>query len=131
MPTEPSREPTAPVKPPVRGRGDTPPPAPPHELPRENTDARQFEHNGATWVARLSGKLAAGTGSYGLGLVEAVHFWRAAESDGRPLREALIARGRFEGLHEVELGELLERAVPVVPPPGSPPADTAPAPRRR
>lgn len=105
-------EPTAANKPPARGRGDTPPPAPPHELSQQSADARQFEHEGRMWIARLSGKGAIGTGSYGLGLVEAVHFCAADEPD-RPLREALIARSRFEGLYDMELIHLLKSARPI------------------
>lgn len=105
-------DPTAPVKPATRGRGDTPPPAPPHELSQQIVGARQFENEGRMWIARLSGKGAFGTGSYGLGLVEAVHFC-AAEEPERPLREALVARGRFEGLYENELVRLLKGARPI------------------
>jgi len=110
-------EPTAPYKPLVRGRGDTPPPAPPRELPRATDDDRAFEHRGARWIARLAGRGACGTGSYGLALVEAVHFYDAGHPE-RPLREALVARGRFESLYDAELGVLLESATPIVLPEG-------------
>jgi hypothetical protein len=115
--TTPPGEPTAPVKPAVRGRGDEPPPDPPRELPRAQTDARSFEHEGRSWLARIGGKGAYGTGSYGLGLVEAIHFY-AAEQPERPAREALLARGRFETLYEEELVALLARATPVAGPAG-------------
>lgn len=118
MTSRPPHEPTAPVKPVTRGRGDTPPPAPPHELRHEAADERQFEHEGRTWIARLGGKAACGTGSYGLGLVEAVHFYDAPDAD-RPQREALIAHGGFHGLYDAELIRLLAEARPVVPPRGS------------
>src|SRR5690606_18818807 len=65
-----SHEPTAAVKPATRGRGDTPPPTPPHELPRDAQVEHRFTHEGRSWLARLSGKGACGTGSYGLALVE-------------------------------------------------------------
>jgi hypothetical protein len=64
------------------------------------------------WIARLGGKGACGTGSYGLGLVEAVHFFEPSEPE-RPLREALVARGRFEGLFDEELSRMLTGARPI------------------
>lgn len=112
MKHRPPHEPTAPVKPATRGRGDTPPPAPPHELSQQLPPARQFEHEGRMWIARLAGKAAFGTGSYGLGLVEAVHFCTADEPE-RPLREALIACGGFESLYDTELADLLKTARPI------------------
>ncbi|MGH7448881.1 MAG: hypothetical protein ACRELT_15020 [Longimicrobiales bacterium] len=112
MTSRPPHEPTAPVKPATRGRGDTRPPAPPHELRHAPGHERQFEHEGRSWIARLGGKGACGTGSYGLGLVEAVHFFDAAELE-RPLREALIPRGGFEGLYDSELVRLLGMARPI------------------
>ena len=75
----------------------------------------QFEAEGKSWIARVAGKGAAGTGAYGLGLIEAVHFF-AAEAPDRPIREALIARSRFGGLYEAELADLLARATPIVVP---------------
>jgi hypothetical protein len=113
MTNRPPHEPTSPVKPATRGRGDAPPPAPPHELRHDTARERQFEHEGKAWIARLGGKSALGTGSYGLALVEAVHFF-AADDPERPLREALIAHGVFDGLFEVELTQLLRTARPVV-----------------
>jgi hypothetical protein len=110
--TKPPHEPTAPVKPATRGRGDTAPPAPPHELRHEMWPERVIEHEGRQWVARLGGKGACGTGSYGLGLVEAVHFADPAEPD-RPLREALLPFGRFESLFPDELIRLLVSSRPV------------------
>ena len=112
MNTRPPHEPTAPVKPATRGRGDTPPPAPPHELTHIAACERQFVHEGNEWIARLGGKGACGTGSYGLGLLEAVHFFAAAEPE-RPLREALVPRGRFEMMYDVELTDLLQTARPI------------------
>jgi hypothetical protein len=106
-------EPTAPVKPIVRGRGDTPPPAPPQELSRGAGEPREFGHGGRRWIARLSGKGATGTGSYGLGLIDAVHFFDA-EQPARPLREALLPHGRFESLFDEELAALLDAATPIV-----------------
>lgn len=104
-------EPTAAVKPSTRGR-DTAPPAPPQELPRPESGERQFVAAGRTWIARLSGKGAYGTGSYGLGLLDAIHFC-AADAPTRPVREALLARGRFETLFDAELARLLDSATPI------------------
>lgn len=108
-----SHEPTSPVKPLTRGRGDTRPPAPPRELDRGTAGERQFMAEDCSWVARIAGKGACGTGSYGLGLVDAVHFCDGAEPDV-PLREALLAHGRFESLFDAELVNLLARATPIV-----------------
>jgi hypothetical protein len=63
----------------------------------------------------VAGKGASGTGAYGLGLIEAVHFF-AADAPDQPLREALIPRNRFSGLFDAELAELLARATPIVVP---------------
>jgi hypothetical protein len=73
---------------------------------------RVFEHRGRTWLARVSGHGALGTGSLALGLIDAIHFADPAEPQ-RPLREALLPRGRFADLYELELAELCERAKPV------------------
>jgi hypothetical protein len=98
---------------PVTGRNDAPPPLPPHELPQGDEVERWFDVAGKSWIARLQGKGACGTGAYGLGLVEAVHFFEG-DAPERPVREALLPRGRFAGLFEGELAELLARATPIV-----------------
>jgi hypothetical protein len=108
----PSSDPTSSVQP-VTGRNDAPPPLPPHELPQPDGVDRRFEVAGKSWIARLQGKGACGTGAYGLALVEAVHFFDA-DAPERPLREALLARGRFAGLFDSELAELLAEATPIV-----------------
>jgi hypothetical protein len=112
MKSRPPDEPTRRAIPRSRGRGDTRPPAPPSELERPPERSRRFSAGADEWIAALSGKGAWGTGSYGLGLVDAVHFFRA-DAPERPVREALLARGRFESLFETELAELLERSVPI------------------
>lgn len=112
MTSRPPHEPTAPVKPATRGRGDTPPPTPPHELAHETAVVHEFEHEGRRWIARLGGKGACGTGSYGLGLVDAVHFVDP-DSPDRPLREALLPFGRFESLYRAELIDLFAISRPV------------------
>lgn len=106
-------EPTSTAQPPTRSRGDHPPPRPPHELPAAPAAERQFEHGGQQWVAWISGKSACGTGSYGLGLLEAVHFAAAGDPE-KPLREALLARGRFDTLFDPELRRLLDGATPIM-----------------
>jgi hypothetical protein len=89
-----------------------PPPQPPRELTPPSAELWEFQAEDTTWVAWVSGRGAYGTGSYGLGLVEAVHFAHADQPE-RPLREALIARGRFNGLFTEELRVLLAAATPI------------------
>jgi hypothetical protein len=108
----PPADPTSPVQP-VTGGKDAPPPSPPHELPQAEGIERRFEVAGRSWIARLQGKGTSGTGAYGLGLVEAVHFFDANDPE-RPVAEALLAHGRFADLFDVELAELLAHATPIV-----------------
>jgi hypothetical protein len=107
-----SSDPTSSVQP-VTGRNDGPPPRPPQELPQPDDGDRWFEVSGKSWIARVQGKGACGTGAYGLGLVEAIHFFEA-DAPERPVREALLVRGRLAGLFDSELAELLEGATPIV-----------------
>lgn len=88
------------------------PPDPPGELTPDCHEVRAFALDDVEWQARLSGKSAGGTGGYGLALLEAVHFSRADEP-AVPRYEALLPRGRFAGLFDEELRELLRRAVPI------------------
>ena len=115
----PPHEPTRHVLPAAQehGRGDAEPPEPPRELPGEPAGELEFDVQGEAWLARLSGKGACGTGSYGLGLVEAVHFARVTAPE-LPVREALIARGRFPNLYPAELVVLWHRST-VIPRPES------------
>jgi hypothetical protein len=78
-------------------------------------EERELDADGEAWLARVAGAGNAGTGRFGCAHIAAVHFFRAAEPD-RPLREALLAGGRFPWLHEVELRELWARATPIVNP---------------
>lgn len=71
-----------------------------------------FEAEGNEWVAWVAGKGAWGAGASGLGMVDAVHF-ALATAPAQPLREALLARGRFAGLFEEELRALFGRAVTI------------------
>jgi hypothetical protein len=112
--TRPPHEPTSTLKPATNGRGDTPPPAPPHEVePDRGAGERRFTADGAEWLVRRAGKGACGTGAYGLGLVEALHFFESARPEV-PRREALLARGRFDSLYDDELRALLAAATPIV-----------------
>lgn len=76
---------------------------------------RQFAHEGEEWVAWTSGGGAYGTGNRALGNVESVHFARA-EAPDVPVLEGLLAAGRFENLHDMELVELFKDARKVVDP---------------
>jgi hypothetical protein len=104
-------EPTAAIEPAMRAGDDEPPPPPPHGLAHDAVE-RQFTVGDRTWIARLSGRGAVGTGSYGLGLVDAVHFFSADRPD-EPLYEALLARGRLAVLFDAELERLLSGATPI------------------
>jgi hypothetical protein len=88
-------------------------------------DARRFTTADGEWLAWLSGAGAVGTGAWGLGHIEAVHFARSAEP-ARPLREALLPRGRFDGLFDAELEKLLAAAVPILDPADRPPRPLVP-----
>lgn len=74
---------------------------------------RRFDEDGVEWLAWISGKSAAGTGEYGLGMIVAVHFAPAA-APAPPRFEALLPRGRFMTLHDVELIALRRDATPIV-----------------
>jgi hypothetical protein len=93
--------------------GVEPPLQPRSRRPGRGSDAHlSFEYEGERWIARVAGEGALGTGRVGLGFVEAVHFC-TADAPGQPLREALLALGRFDTLHEIELVELCGVATPI------------------
>ena len=102
-------------------------PRPPRELAPDPDETRTFDVDGESWTARVAGKGAWGSGAYGLGMVVAVHFARA-EAPDKPLREALLPRGRFVGLFDEELRALLASATPITAAPpssrGAEPRDT-------
>jgi hypothetical protein len=100
-----------PLDPAVYGIGPESPPRS-SRVRRENEASRSFEHEGRHWIARVAGVGALGTGRLGLGLVEAVHFCDASAPD-RPLREALVALGRFDALYDVELAKLCSEATAI------------------
>ena len=86
----------------------------PEEEPAAPLDpGRPFELEGEGWLARVAGAGAGGTGRAAPAYIEAVHFCREEEPE-RPLREALLPRGRFERLYEAELRALWARAVDIV-----------------
>jgi hypothetical protein len=76
---------------------------------------RSFEAEGRTWVVRVAGYGALGTGHYSLGPVEAVHF-ALADAPDVPVREALLPRGRLDAMFDSELAALLAGATPIVVP---------------
>jgi hypothetical protein len=96
------------------------PPDPPRELVDERDVCRRFTSESVAWLARVSGRGAAGTGAYGLGMIEAIHFYHASEP-ATPRFEALLPAGRLAGLFEEELIALL-RDARAIPPPGDAPA---------
>lgn len=112
-----NREPTSAPKPALdNGR-----PHAPHETRGIQSgnppDERRFATEGREWIARVAGRGAYGTGQWGLGLIEAIHFFGADRPDV-PVREALLAHGRFAFLHDDELITLLAGATPIVLPQG-------------
>lgn len=71
-----------------------------------------FRVEDETWVVRVAGAGAYGTGRLGGARLIAIHFFLETDLD-TPLREALIPAGRFPGLGSPELRDLLERATPI------------------
>lgn len=76
---------------------------------------RGFEMDGERWIARVAGRGAGGTGRVASAYIVAVHFSREEEPE-RPLREALLPSGRFEGLFDAELVGLYQESVEIVVP---------------
>ena len=85
--------------------GDVTPAATPHP-------DRSIEIDGVAWIARLAGAGAAGSGSLGLGRLEAIEFSHAV-TPGRAVREVLIQKGRFDHLYDAELIELFARSTAI------------------
>ena len=73
---------------------------------------REFEREDGLWIARNAGVGAYGTGRLGTGRLVAVHFYHGDDPQV-PVREALVAAGRFPHLGAEELAELFERATPI------------------
>jgi hypothetical protein len=111
--TDEAREAVTRARPDTRSSPDAPPPAPPRELETQNGICVPFDSEGEAWIARAAGKGAGGTGSYGLAMMEAVHFCRASDA-ATPLYETLVAAGTLAGLYVEELRTLLGRAKRVV-----------------
>lgn len=81
-------------------------------IERPPAPARRFSMDDEEWIVRLSGQGHAGTGEHGSAYLEAVRFYAAADPDS-PVREALIARGRFDSLYDDEFRELFRQAVDI------------------
>jgi hypothetical protein len=113
MSTVAPEDPTSGVKPEVKQAPDMPPPHAPRELERDSFEIRSFNVADQVWVAWISGKAAGGTGAYGLGVFDALHF-ATGDCPQRPIREALIPRGAFTGLFDEELRVLWAAARPIV-----------------
>jgi hypothetical protein len=124
------RDPTSAVQPRVPGAPDAPPPAAPRELDADPDLMHAFEVAGEVWIAKLAGKGAGGTGAYGLGMLDAVHFCREPSPDV-PVAEALVARGRFAHLFDDELRELFARARAITQPTPEQPSRNGPQPHPR
>lgn len=81
------------------------------EIPDFARDTRTVIIDGDEWIARLAGGGAAGSGAFGLALIESIEFAPATTPD-RPAREALVQRGCFAMLHDSELVKLFHTAPP-------------------
>lgn len=82
---------------------------------RADDGIRWFSCAGEEWGARVSGQGVGGTGFLAIVAWEAVHFCRP-DAPQTPVREALVARGRFPGLFDTELCDLLRASVAIVRP---------------
>lgn len=80
-------------------------------IPDFARDTRTLTIDGATWVARVAGGSAAGSGALGLAMIESIEF-APADAPGKPVREALVQRGCFAMLHDSELISLFHAAPP-------------------
>ena len=76
---------------------------------------RELSCDGKDWVVWRSGTAAYGTGIYGLGTIEAVHFARKEEPDV-PVLEALVPAGSLETLYDDALLAIFRSARKVVDP---------------
>jgi hypothetical protein len=68
-----------------------------------------IEIDGIEWIATLGGYSTAGSGAFGLGLLECIDFALASEP-ARPLREALVQRGSFANMFHREVVDLFARS---------------------
>ncbi|MCI0434866.1 MAG: hypothetical protein L0271_14685 [Gemmatimonadetes bacterium] len=84
------------------------------ERPPDHTGGlRWFTCDGIAWGAWLAGEGAGGTGFLAIRAWEAVHFCRE-DQPGVPVRESLLAHGRFDALFDEELCDLLRNATDIV-----------------
>lgn len=81
--------------------------------PEWRGDEREFDLDGARWVARTAGAGSYGTGRRGTARLLAVHFFRDDEPE-TPVREALLPAAEFPNLRDPELRTLFQRATPIV-----------------
>jgi hypothetical protein len=70
--------------------------------------------DGVTWIATLAGASTAGSGAFGLGLLDCVDFAQATEP-ARALREALVQRGRFANMFPEEIIDLFHKSNIITP----------------
>ncbi len=80
--------------------------------PRWEGTELTFERDGETWTVRTAGAGAYGTGSRGRARLVAVHFFHE-DAPETPVREALVAAGRFPHLRPEELELLFDGATPI------------------
>lgn len=78
-------------------------------------ESRRFEVGEDVWLARAVGVGAYGTGGMGRARLVAVQFFRESEPE-TPVREALVAAGRFPHLRPEELRALFDGATPMAVP---------------
>jgi len=77
--------------------------------------SREFDVDGATWVAEVTGQGAVG-GTLGFVAIESVYFRRRGESDPQ-IRLAYLPRGSFTILGDDELRAVQRSAPPLAPRP--------------
>lgn len=86
--------------------------SPPTDPSAALTATREFDVDGARWIARVAGEAVGGTGRQARAYLVSVLFAPAEEPDA-PRREALLPRGRLEDLYPEELVSLFRRARPL------------------
>jgi hypothetical protein len=81
------------------------------DIPEFDRDTRRISIDGEEWIARLAGGGAAGSGAFGLAMIESIEF-ATVVAPGATVREALVQRGCFAMLHDSELVSLFHAAPP-------------------
>lgn len=82
---------------------------PDRSVPSPPGPERYFLMDGEVWIARQVGEARVGSSALGAAAIVTIRFYHAAEPD-RPLKEALLPRGRFELLYDEELRALFHAA---------------------